>query len=72
MTMQQDCTQNRSDEKKRRTKKRANKMTNFCEVGERKMSNNVKSKEMRFVIRNLVDADDVSLETAPEIPFDAA
>ena len=27
-------------------------------------------KEMRFVIRNLVDDDDVSPATAPEIPFD--
>ena len=36
------------------------------------MENNVNCKEMRFVIRNLVDVDDVSLKTAPEIPFDAA
>ena len=51
------------------------------------MENNVNCKEMRFVIRNLVDVDDVSpitaLEigkltrdesspaTAPEIPFDS-
>ena len=34
------------------------------------MANNVNCKEMRFVIRNLVDVDDVSLATAPEIPFD--
>ena len=53
--------------RKRRTKKRANKMTNFCEVGERKMENNVNCKEMRFVIRNLVDVDDVSPATAAEI-----
>ena len=31
------------------------------------MENNVNCKEMRFVIRNLVDVDDVSLATAPEI-----
>ena len=34
------------------------------------MENNVNCKEMRFLIRNLVDVDDVSLATAPEIPFD--
>ena len=34
------------------------------------MGNNVNCKEMRFVIRNLVDVGDVSLATAPEIPFD--
>ena len=34
------------------------------------MENNVNCKEMRFVIRNLVDVDDVSPATAPEIPFD--
>ena len=34
------------------------------------MENNVNYKEMRFVIRNLVDVDDVSLGTAPKIPFD--
>jgi hypothetical protein len=27
---------------------------------------------MRFVIRNLIDVDDVSPATAPEIPFDVA
>jgi hypothetical protein len=36
------------------------------------MENNVNCKEMRFVIRNPIDVDDVSLATAPEIPFDAA
>ena len=41
------------------------------------MANNVNCKEMRFVIRNLVDVDDVGVDdvsstTAPEIPFDAA
>ena len=36
------------------------------------MANNVNFKEMRFVIRNLVDVDDVSPATAPEIPFDVA
>ena len=40
-------------------------MTNFCEVGERKMENNVNCKEMRFVIRNLVDDDRVP--SAPTI-----
>ena len=35
------------------------------------MGNNVNCEEMRFVIRNLVDVDDVSPATAPEIPFDA-
>ena len=34
------------------------------------MANNVNCKEMRFVIRNLVDVDDVSPATALEIPFD--
>ena len=34
------------------------------------MENNVNCKDMRLVIRNLVDVDDVSLATAPEIPFD--
>ena len=34
------------------------------------MANNLNCKEMRFVIRNLVDVDDVSPATAPEIPFD--
>jgi hypothetical protein len=56
-------------------RKRANKTANFCEVGERKtrqMANNVNCKEMRFVIRYLVDVDDVSPATAPEIPFDVA
>ena len=31
------------------------------------MANNVNCKEMRFVIRNLIDVHDVSLATAPEI-----
>ena len=31
------------------------------------MANNVNCEEMRFVIRNLVDVDDVSPATAPEI-----
>ena len=30
------------------------------------MANNVNCKKMRFVIRNLIDVDDVSLATAPE------
>ena len=34
------------------------------------MENNVNCKEMRFLIRNLVDVGDVSPATAPEIPFD--
>ena len=34
------------------------------------MENNVNCEEMRFVIRNLVDVDDVSLATVLEIPFD--
>ena len=33
------------------------------------MANNVNRKEMRFVIRNLIDVDDVSPATALEIPF---
>ena len=33
-------------------------MVNFCEVGERKMANNVNCEEMRFGIRNLVDVED--------------
>ena len=31
------------------------------------MENNVNCEEIRFAIRNLVDAENVSLETAPEI-----
>ena len=31
------------------------------------MENNVNYEEMRFVIRNLVDVDDVSPATVPEI-----
>ena len=31
------------------------------------MENNVNCKEMIFVIRNLIDVDDVSQATAPEI-----
>ena len=34
---------------------------------ERQMENNVYCKEMRFVIRNLIDVDDVSSATAPEM-----
>ena len=34
------------------------------------MANNVNWKEMRFVIRNLVDVDDVSPVPALEILFD--
>ena len=36
------------------------------------MANNVNCKDMRFVIRNLTDVDDVSPITSPEIPFDVA
>ena len=36
------------------------------------MENNVNCKEMRFVIRNLIDVDDFFPAAAPEIPFDAA
>ena len=36
------------------------------------MENNVNCKEMRFVIRNLIDVLGVPSVTAPEIPFDAA
>ena len=36
------------------------------------MANNVNCKEMRFLIRNLIDVDDVSPATAPDIPFDVA
>ena len=39
---------------------------------ERQMENNVNFKEMRFVIRSLIDVDDVSPATALEIPFDVA
>ena len=34
------------------------------------MANNLNCVEMRFVIRNLVDVDDVSPATALEMPFD--
>ena len=33
------------------------------------MANDVNYEEIRFVIRNLVDVDDVSPAVAPEIPF---
>ena len=36
------------------------------------MENNVNCKEMIFVIRNMVNVNDVSPATAVEIPFDAA
>ena len=36
------------------------------------MVNNVNCKEMRVVIWNLIDVDDVSPATAREIPFDVA
>ena len=36
------------------------------------MANNVNCKEMRFLVRNLVDVDGVSPATALEIPFDVA
>ena len=36
------------------------------------MENNVNCKEMRFMIKELVDVDDVSPVTVPEIPFGAA
>ena len=36
------------------------------------MANNVNRKEMRFVIRNLIDVHDVSPAMVPKIPFDAA
>ena len=36
------------------------------------MANNVNCKDMRFVIRTMINIDDVSSATAPEIPFDAA
>ena len=34
------------------------------------MENNVNCEEMRFVLRNLVDLDDVSSATVPKIPVD--
>ena len=40
------------------------------EENERQMENNLNCKEMRFVIRNLIDVDDVSPATAPKTPFD--
>ena len=33
------------------------------------MENNVNCKEIRFVIRNLIDVDNFSLATTPEIPL---
>jgi hypothetical protein len=36
---------------------------------ERQKVNNVNCKEMRFVIRNLIDVDDVSPATVPKIPL---
>ena len=47
-------------------------MSSGGDENERQMANNVNCKEMIFVIRNLVDVDDVSPATAPEIPFDVA
>ena len=40
------------------------------EKNERQMANNVNCKEMRSVIRNLVDVDNASPTTATEIPFE--
>ena len=71
ITANKIAQEKRSDKKNGERKKGANKMANFCEVGERKnerqMENNVNCEEMRFVIRNLVDVDDVSPAMVPEI-----
>ena len=60
--------------RKRQTKKRANKngkiLCSGGEENERQMANNVNCEEMIFVIRNLVDVDDVSPATTPKISFD--
>ena len=42
-------------------------MSSGGEENERQMANNVNCKEMRFVIRNLVDVDDVSPAMAPKM-----
>ena len=56
--------------KAKENKKKADKTENFCELGEdkneRQMVNNVNCKEMRFVIRNMIDVDDVSPATAQD------
>ena len=65
MTAQQDCTQKHIRQENGEREREANKMANFCEVGERQMTNNVNCEDMRFVIRNLVHVDDVSPATAP-------
>lgn len=62
------ATSKDSKHAKRQTKKKANKKENIfvllqkCfrsggDENEKQMTNNVNSKEMRFVIRNLVDVD---------------
>ena len=74
----QDCKQRRDLTRKRANGKKANKRQIFLcfmqkhfrsggDENERQMANNVNCKEMRFVIRNLIDVDDVSPATAPEI-----
>ena len=58
MTSQQECTQKQIRQENGERKREANKMANFCELGERKMEKNVNCKEMRFVIRNPVYVED--------------
>ena len=61
-----------ANEQKGKWKKMANKKAIFLKCGdenERQMENNVNCKEMIFVIRNLIDVDDASPATAPEIPL---
>ena len=58
MTTQQDCTKKQIRQENGERKRGANKMANFCEVGERQMANNVNCEEMRFVIRNLLYIED--------------
>ena len=75
VTTQQDCTQKQIWQENGERKRGRIKQQIFVSGGdenERQMGNNVNFKEMRFVIRNLIDVDDVSQATAPKIPFDVA
>ena len=70
MTTQTRLQENKRYVEKRQMEKRANKTANFVKWGRGKreaMANNVNCKDMRFVIRILIDVDDVYPATAPEI-----
>ena len=72
MTTQIKTHTKKSGKKTVNGKREASKMANFFVKWGRgkREANNVNCKQMIFVIRNLVDVDDVSPATALEIPFD--